>query len=319
MKCLVILKHQTEISEREKRLIQEIEKYCEVEIADPSIMMKNQTVFIGSKYLAIVTLGGDGTVLKAVSICTRKSSPVKNAQYIDCTHSKLESLTVWVDKIERDSAFAREDTLLPVVFSFDNGVRGRMCSIKKEAYEEGYKLLIELMVLMKKENFKLIDEFYANKTIRRSRILVNRSIHSLNEVYVYTKGKGFLCGINVYLGSKIILSNFRCDGLIISTGTGSSGYNASAGGPIIYTGVDVIAVTAVAADKKFSPFVIDLQSQEISVRNSIENQEIFGIIDGCMKISGSEIVVTRSSQGAVYFADPSPEKEYNDFLSVIQG
>ena len=38
------------------------------------------------------------------------------------------------------------------------------------------------------------------------------------------------------------LSSFGCDGIVVSTPTGSTAYNFSAGGPVIWPGVEAIAV-----------------------------------------------------------------------------
>ena len=42
------------------------------------------------------------------------------------------------------------------------------------------------------------------------------------------------------------LSSFGCDGMVVSTPTGSTAYNYSAHGPILPIGAEVLAVTAIA-------------------------------------------------------------------------
>lgn len=318
MKCLIVLKNITEVSEEEGRLIEIVKKYCEVDITDPVHMMANQKAFIRTEYLAIITSGGDGTVLKTVSICTDKENPVKRAEYIDYKPGREQA--VHIGRVEKDRLFIREDTLLPVVFAFDCGVKGRLCCIKKREYETGYKLLTALMEMTENRDIARINYFYRNETQRRVRFIVNSSVHVLNEIYVYSRGKGLLGGLDIYINSQQIYSNLRCDGVIISTSAGSSGYNASAGGPVFYGSIQGAVITAVApSDRKVPPVVICLDTNDILIKNTVAGEDVYGVIDGCMKISSNEIIVKKSVKGAVYFVDPSDKKEHDDFMSAIKG
>ena len=53
------------------------------------------------------------------------------------------------------------------------------------------------------------------------------------------------------------LSSFGCDGVVVSTPTGSTAYNFSAGGPVIWPSVDAIAVVPLSAHALFArPLVV---------------------------------------------------------------
>ncbi len=53
------------------------------------------------------------------------------------------------------------------------------------------------------------------------------------------------------------LSSFGCDGMVISTPTGSTAYNFSAGGPVIWPSVEAIAVVPLSAHALFAkPLVV---------------------------------------------------------------
>ena len=53
------------------------------------------------------------------------------------------------------------------------------------------------------------------------------------------------------------LSSFGCDGVVISTPTGSTAYNFSAGGPVIWPTVEAIAVVPLSAHALFArPLVV---------------------------------------------------------------
>ncbi|MEI7941555.1 MAG: NAD(+)/NADH kinase [Candidatus Riflemargulisbacteria bacterium] len=67
----------------------------------------------------------------------------------------------------------------------------------------------------------------------------------LNEVVV--KGDAFkLVNLDVYLNDNF-LSSYKTDGVIISSSTGSTAYNLSAGGPIIFPDTEAIIITPVCS------------------------------------------------------------------------
>lgn len=80
---------------------------------------------------------------------------------------------------------------------------------------------------------------------------------ALNEVTV-TKGEGASI-VNVAARiDGIDLANYRADGLIVSTPTGSTAYNLSVGGPIVQPSAPVFVISPIAAHSlSMRPFVID--------------------------------------------------------------
>ena len=81
--------------------------------------------------------------------------------------------------------------------------------------------------------------------------------YALNEVTV-TKGEGASI-VNVAARlDGVPLANYRADGLIISTPTGSTAYNLSVGGPIVQPTAPVFVLSPIAAHSlSMRPFVID--------------------------------------------------------------
>ena len=53
--------------------------------------------------------------------------------------------------------------------------------------------------------------------------------------------------LQIIIDDEVRMEELVCDGVIISTSAGSTGYNYSASGPIIPLGSNVIALTAVSA------------------------------------------------------------------------
>jgi len=96
------------------------------------------------------------------------------------------------------------------------------------------------------------------------------------------------------------LSSFACDGMVVSTPTGSTAYNFSAGGPVIWPSVEAIAVVPLSAHALFAkPLVV---SPEAAVAiEMLENTSGSGILwcDGRRSHElppGARVVVRRSSR-----------------------
>lgn len=94
-------------------------------------------------------------------------------------------------------------------------------------------------------------------------------------------------------------TNITADGIIIATPTGSTAYNISAGGPIIYPTLDVVAITPICPHTlAMRTIVIDSKSK-IKVKLSCEKECIFLTVDGqhAIELKGcEEINVTLSNK-----------------------
>ena len=69
--------------------------------------------------------------------------------------------------------------------------------------------------------------------------------YCLNEVAVRRDESASVISVKAFV-DDIQLADYVADGLIISTPTGSTAYNLSAGGPILQPGVDCVALTPIA-------------------------------------------------------------------------
>jgi len=77
-----------------------------------------------------------------------------------------------------------------------------------------------------------------------------------------------------------LVGNFRADGLIISTPTGSTAYNLSAGGPILFPQLPVSVITPICAHTlSLRPLVVPAESR-IEVTLHTEREEVYLTLDG---------------------------------------
>lgn len=71
-------------------------------------------------------------------------------------------------------------------------------------------------------------------------------LHALNEVVIARSGAIRVLNLNVFVDGQL-LNNLNADGIIISTATGSTAYNMSAGGPIVEPKARLILLTPICA------------------------------------------------------------------------
>ena len=82
-----------------------------------------------------------------------------------------------------------------------------------------------------------------------------REIYALNDAVVSRGSLSRMVDLSVsYTGSKV--TQYRADGLIVSTPTGSTAYSLSAGGPVIEPEMRCMVLTPICAHSLFSRSVI---------------------------------------------------------------
>lgn len=69
---------------------------------------------------------------------------------------------------------------------------------------------------------------------------------ALNDIVITRQSISRMISFNVYVNNAFV-NNYRADGVIISTPTGSTAYNLSAGGPIISPNNEVIVLTPICS------------------------------------------------------------------------
>ena len=76
------------------------------------------------------------------------------------------------------------------------------------------------------------------------------------------------------------LTTFKADGLIISTPTGSTGYNLAAGGPIIYPGINSLVITPICPHMLTNRPLIVSSSSVVAIDVSFADDVVFFTGDG---------------------------------------
>ncbi|HLO00382.1 MAG TPA: NAD(+)/NADH kinase [Pyrinomonadaceae bacterium] len=111
-----------------------------------------------------------------------------------------------------------------------------------------------------------------DKSVTRNRVL--------NDVVINKSALARIIEIETYLNKQFV-NSFRADGLIISTPTGSTAYNLSAGGPVIFPSMNAVVITPIC------PFT--LSNRPIVVPDD-------AVIELCLKTAQEDVALTLDGQ-----------------------
>lgn len=107
--------------------------------------------------------------------------------------------------------------------------------------------------------------------------------YALNDIVISLKGLTRIINFKIYVNDMLV-DDFRGDGVIIATPTGSTAYNMSAGGPVILPNADVMVITPICPHT-ISPKSIVVSSDDtirIAISKAKKNLEdnIIATFDG---------------------------------------
>lgn len=114
----------------------------------------------------------------------------------------------------------------------------------------------------------------------------------------------------------LFVSTFRGDGLIIATPTGSTAYNLSAGGPIIYPTMGAVVITPICPHMLTNRPIVLPDELDIEVALATPDQkDIFLTLDGQQgfELHDTDRVLVKKSAEHVLMVQ-SPDKNYFDVL-----
>ncbi|MDC0164946.1 NAD(+)/NADH kinase [bacterium] len=104
-------------------------------------------------------------------------------------------------------------------------------------------------------------------------------LYGLND-FVVTSGESHRLLVSEVFVNGNRVSEYRSDGLIVATPTGSTAYSLSSGGPIIAPDVDSFVITPISAHSLNSRPLVVSNKSSIEIKFSNYNQDIIFITDG---------------------------------------
>ncbi len=157
--------------------------------------------------------------------------------------------------------------------------------------------------------FDALDMLLKDRYIIENRMMIegtvgNKTFHSLNDIVITRAGFSRVIGLNVYVNGQL-LDTYEADGVIVSTPTGSTGYNLSAGGPIVSPKARVIVVTPISPHSLTSKSVVFDSTDEIKIeiakKRKTQDTEAIVSFDGgnSIDLGAGDVVSARISSRTV--------------------
>ncbi|HKW66317.1 MAG TPA: NAD(+)/NADH kinase [Terriglobales bacterium] len=124
--------------------------------------------------------------------------------------------------------------------------------------------------------------------------------HALNDVVVNKSSIARLADFDLYINQDFV-SNYKADGLIVATPTGSTAYSLAAAGPVLMPSVEGFVITPVSPHALTHRPLVVRDSVEISIVVKAAEEHAFLSVDGQvgMPLMDGDRVTCRKSQHKV--------------------
>jgi NAD+ kinase len=142
-----------------------------------------------------------------------------------------------------------------------------------------------------------VELMRGEETITRNRVL--------NDVVINKSALARIIEIETYLNQQFV-NSFRADGLIVSTPTGSTAYNLSAGGPVIYPSMNAVVITPICPFTLSNRPIVVPDESVIELKLITQNEEVALTLDGQVGVSlmAEDRVVIRKSKTTFKLVQP---------------
>jgi len=151
-----------------------------------------------------------------------------------------------------------------------------------------------------------VEHWRGEELLTRSRVL--------NDVVVNKSALARIIEMEAYLDSQFV-NRFRADGLIVATPTGSTAYNLSAGGPVIYPSMNAVVITPICPFTLSNRPIVVPDESMIEVRLMTDKEEVALTLDGQVgfPLKVHDRIVIRKSRTTFNLVQP-PNRNYFDVL-----
>ncbi|MDE6212936.1 MAG: NAD(+)/NADH kinase [Lachnospiraceae bacterium] len=156
-----------------------------------------------------------------------------------------------------------------------------------------------------------IEKLLRDEYVREERMMLSGRIlgreneeeqYALNDIVISRCGSLQILNVRIYVNGQF-LNNYGADGVIVATPTGSTGYNLSAGGPIVEPSARLLLLTPICPHTLNTRSIVFAPEDEIEVEISCgkdgSEQVVEANFDGSHKVTlrtGDRIVIHRADK-----------------------
>ncbi len=256
-------------------------------------------------------------MLERISLILKKGAlrPVEAADVL-CRHLKKQGITISLDHVDPESQAV-------VVVGGD----GTLLHVAARAYHLGLPLLginagsLGFLTEIRLDEMKNALDDLINERIEIDRrmmlaVTVKSRKHddfhyfALNDAVITKGALGRMITLPAWAGDTFLCS-YRGDGLIISTATGSTAYNLSAGGPIIHPALESMVITPICPFALSSRPLLLPGSCAVTINIEYAPQEISLIVDGQVgrELHEGDRIIIEKAPGYLKLIS-SPQRDY---------
>ena len=154
------------------------------------------------------------------------------------------------------------------------------------------EVLIDKLESVKKNEFKIQDRLVLSAKISGN----EDSYYAVNDFVVQNETSFRVTSLSLFIDNQHV-SDYKSDGIIISTPTGSTAYSLSSGGPIVQPDVFSIVITPIAPHSLTSRPLVLPSDVEVEFRFSKESEnDLKLIVDGQNIINFTKTSTVKLSQ-----------------------
>lgn len=164
------------------------------------------------------------------------------------------------------------------VLGINTGKLGFMANIQPEKIEEA-------LGLVSKKKYRLDKRYMLKANTSEGRVY-----YALNEFLFSKKDSSSMITLEVHYDGQLI-NHYWADGLIVSSPTGSTAYNLSAGGPIVQPSTPVLVVTPINPHTLTTRPLVLPSDKILTVKGSETTEKILFSYDGIILPHNSKLDV----------------------------
>jgi NAD+ kinase len=170
------------------------------------------------------------------------------------------------------------------------GTLGYLTEVERKDYKEALQMLFH-------EQAPYIEE----------RMMISGTVPgrmediAMNDIVLVRDGNLRIVNFDIYVNGEL-LNHYSADGVIISTPTGSTGYNLSAGGPIVAPTASILVITLICSHSLNTSSIVLSAEDEIEVRICSDRygnpEQVALTFDGAGSIpliTGEKVVIRKST------------------------